>query len=251
MRVMPVLMALLSLDGAAILAAVQTRHVELDHVFIVVQPGAEAEVEALRSAGFSVDTRRSKHDGQGTASVGVLFENAYLELIWRDPSVSIDPDHENTSQWFDDAAAWRTSGHSPFGLGLRRRPGDTTPLPVPVEREPAEWLEPGAAYELLRQPGDSLAADLFVVPPISALPSWIGRVREEDPAILEHPGGGREITLVRLHGPPEQEPRAIVALQPGRLEMVRGPEPLLELHLDAGRQERVDLRPILPLVVVR
>ena len=241
---------LISLAATPIRLAAQDPRVELDHVFITVRPGAEAEMAALRSAGLTVDSMVSRHEGQGTASVAVMFENAYLELIWPDSTVSVEPQHAATAQWFRDAEAWRTSGQSPFGFGLRRMPGDTAALPVPVELEPAEWLEPGAAYELLRQPPDSLAAEFFVVPPISAVPSWIERLRERRPEVLQHLGGVDEVALVRVHGPPEHEPTAFRVLRPGRVEMVRGSEPLLEVHL-AGRGQRVDLRPVLPLVVVR
>ena len=110
--------------------AAQSPRVELDHVFVVVHSGGEAEIAALRSAGFKVGSRIAKHAGQGTASVAVLFENAYLELIWLDSSVSIDPEHAADAKWFEEAAAWRTSGHSPFGLGLRRLSGDASALPV-------------------------------------------------------------------------------------------------------------------------
>jgi Glyoxalase-like domain len=90
---------------------VQSPRVELDHVFVVVQPVAAAEIAALEAAGFTVGSRVAKHPGQGTASRAVLFENAYLKLIWVDSSVAIDAEHTNVAQWFRDAAAWRTSGH--------------------------------------------------------------------------------------------------------------------------------------------
>lgn len=246
------LLVLICLAAIPARIAGQPPRVELDHVFIVVKPGAAAETAALESAGLTVDSSVARHDGQGTASVGVIFGNAYLELIWPDSAVSVEPQHAATAQWFQDAAMWRTSGHSPFGLGLRRMPGDTAALPVPVELEAAEWLEPGAAYELLRQPADSLSADFFVVPPMSSLPSWIARLRERSPELLRHPGGGKEVALVRVQGPLAHEPTAFSVLRPGRVEMVHGSEPLLELQLTGGTgSERVDLRPVLPLVVVR
>jgi hypothetical protein len=230
----------------------QGPRVELDHVFIVVTPRAVSEIAALRSAGLTVLSEPSTHDGQGTASVAVFFENAYLELIWVDSSVSVDPNHASTVQWFRNAEAWRTSGSSPFGLGLRRLPGDTAGLPVPVQREPAPWLDPGSAFELLHQPSDSLATEFFVVPAKSAVPTWIGRARERAPEWFQHPGGGREITLVRVHGAAAHEPTAFSVLLPKPVEMIRASVPLLEIHLDSGvRGQRVDLRPILPLVIVR
>jgi hypothetical protein len=232
--------------------AVQAPRVELDHVFVVVQPGAAVELAALQCAGLTVAPKVAKHPGQGTASQAVFFENAYLELIWVDSSVAIDKEHASAAQWFRDAAAWRTSGHSPFGLGLRRLPGDTAALPVPVTRESAEWLEPGTAYELLRQPNDSLAAEFFVVPASRSVPNWIASLKERAPQLLQHPGGGHEITRVRVHGPVEQHPTAFRALLPRPVEMVGAAKTLLEVELDKGaRGERVDLRPDLPLVIVR
>ena len=233
-------------------SAAPAPRVELDHVFVVVQPGAAAEIKALQSAGLTVASRVAKHDGQGTASRAVLFENAYLELIWVDPSVAIDAEHASAAQWFREAAAWRTSGHSPFGLGLRRRPGDTADLPVPVIRESAKWLEPGTAYELLRQPGDAAAAEFFVVPAGRSVPNWIASIQANAPQLLQHRGGGHQITRVRIHGPVTQHPTAFRVLLPKPVEMVRAAKPLLELELDNGvRGKRIDLRPVLPLVVVR
>jgi hypothetical protein len=182
----------------------------------------------------------------------VLFENAYLELIWIDNSVAVDAEHESAAQWFRDAAAWRTSGHSPFGLGLRRLPGDTAALPVPVKRESAEWLEPGTAYEMLRQPVDSVAAEFFVIPASRSVPNWIATVRERAPQLLRHPGGGQKITRVRVYGPVKQHPIAFRVLAPKPVAMLRAAKPLLEVELDNGiRGERVDLRPVLPLVILR
>jgi hypothetical protein len=230
----------------------QTPRVELDHAFIVVAPGAKAEIAALRAAGFILASEPRRHEGQGTASVAAYFENAYLELIWVDATVTVTSEHSNTVAWFRAAASWRTNGHSPFGLGLRRVAGDTSALPVPVERETAAWLEPGTAYELLHQASDSLAADLFVVPALTAVPKWIGRARQREPELWQHLGGGREITLVRVHGLPQHHPAALDLLRPGRVETEGASWPLLELQLDSGvRGERVDLRPTLPLVIVR
>jgi hypothetical protein len=222
-------------------------------VFIVVGAGAEAGIAALRSAGLTVPSEPPRrHDGQGTASIAAYFENAYLELIWVDSTVAVAPEHARTTEWFRSAASWRTNGRSPFGLGLRRVAGDTAALPVPVEREAAEWLEPGAAYELLRQPADSFAADLFVVPEVAAVPRWVARARQREPRLWQHPGGGREITRIRLHGLSHHQPNALRALRPTRIETATASAPLLELQIDGGvRGERVDLRPTLPLVIVR
>jgi hypothetical protein len=97
-----------------------------------------------------------------------------------------------------------------------------------------------------------MAADFFVVPAMAAVPKWIARARQREPELWEHTSGSREITLVRLHGLPEHHPSALRVLRPGRIETESASSPLLEIQIDRGvRGERVDLRPILPLLIVR
>ncbi len=103
-----------SVDPLSLLAVAAAQptssRTELDHAFIVVDAGATREISALRSAGITVSNRIAHHDGQGTASVAAMFENAYLELIWLDSAVSIDAEHAGLARKFRHAAAWRTSG---------------------------------------------------------------------------------------------------------------------------------------------
>ncbi len=131
--------------------------------YTVVSPGGVKEIAALQSAGLRVDSPQG-HEGEGTTSVAAFFENAYIELMWLDSMVSVTPEHAATVQQFREAASWRVSRHSPFGFGLRRLPGETREFDFPIKHEPAPWIEPGAAYEILNQPADALAADFFVVP---------------------------------------------------------------------------------------
>jgi hypothetical protein len=230
----------------------QDSRVELDHVFIVVEPGAPGAAAALQSAGLTLQSTARTHPGQGTSSIAVMFENAYLELIWVDTTVPVDSRNAAAFEWFRKAEAWRVNGASPFGLGLRRMPGDSAALPVPVRLEFAEWLPAGSAYELLHQPSDTLAAEFFVVPAPNAVPRWVDRARVRFPEWFRHSSGERAITLVRIHGVPEHEPAAFRALRPARIDMVRAAAPLLELHLDDGSAgRRADLRPVLPLVLIR
>lgn len=169
-----------------------------------------------------------------------------------DSTVAVEPERAQTARRFSNAASWQTSGYSPFGFGLRRLPADTTALPIPVQREPAPWLGPDAAYELLLQPADSLAAEFFIIPARAAVPMWIDRLRERSPEELRHSAGGRVITLVRMYGPPEHQPTAFRALRPQRIDLREAAEPLLEIHLDGGTTGRhADLRPALPLIIVR
>jgi hypothetical protein len=67
---------------------------------------------------------------------------------------------------------------------------------------------------------------------------------------LEHPAGFREITGVRIVSPSLQETSITRAMtRAGVISSTIGPEHLLELEFDGGRQEkRTDFRPELPLV---
>ena len=231
--------------------AAQTPRVELDHVYIVVQPGGVKEIAALQSAGFRIGSPQ-KHDGEGTTSIAAMFDNAYLELMWLDSTLSITPEHAAAAEQFRQAANWRISRHSPFGIGLRRLPGETSDFGFPIKRESAPWIDSVAAYEILNQPADSLAVDVFVVPRAAAVPNWIDRLRRRSPQLLNHPGGGREITTVRVHGTIAQQPSTIGRIAAARIGTQIATEPLLEILIDGGvRKSRTDLRPGLPVVIMR
>ena len=97
-----------------------------------------------------------------------------------------------------------------------------------------------------------MAVDLFVVPSSTAVPSWIARARAREPGLWQHAGGGREITRVRFHGMAPQQPAALRDVRPLRVETAAASAALLELEIDKGaRGERIDLRPTLPLVILR
>ena len=52
------------------------------------------ERAALERAGLKISPDVNRHDGQGTASISAEFLNAYLELMWPDPTVSVAPGAE-------------------------------------------------------------------------------------------------------------------------------------------------------------
>ncbi len=53
---------------------------ELDHVFIITQPGA-SEADRLVANGLQEGSRKT-HPGQGTANRRFFFSNGMLELLW-------------------------------------------------------------------------------------------------------------------------------------------------------------------------
>lgn len=231
-------------------ATAQAPVLELDHVYILVPPGAEAAIGALGRAGLTVDTRPRFHDGEGTTSIAVFFENGYLELMWVDASVTTDSAHLEDVANFRRGTAWRETGASPFGLGLHFQEGDRSGLAIPYELDPIPG-EDGLYWTLLRQPAESLATEMFILPVERAVTAWIATFRTRWPALLTHASGARRITGVVVRGPAALRPAA-AGLDLRLVRFEEGQNPLLEVEFDGGGRGQVrDLRPALPVILIQ
>lgn len=224
---------------------------EIDHVFLVVTPGAQREVTRLTAAGITFDTAVTRHDGGGTASKAALFANAYLELAWVDSTVSVAPGAEARAARFDRAARWQSTGVSPIGVGLRRTPGAPDSIELPSVPLTSAWIRSGSAIIVLATAADSAAARLFVVPRYMAQDAWVGRVRQTQPALFQHRLQLERLTRVRVVCPAGRRPSSAASLgSVAELRIEDGNEHLLELEFDSGRQgRRTDFRPELPLLI--
>jgi len=210
---------------------------ELDHVFVAATPGAP-EMRILAEAGF-LEGSDHDHPGQGTASRGVFFENAYLELIWlTEPDVARSPAIRRTrlADRLDPAGTG-----NPLGFGLRS-PEDTVPA-APFRTWPygPPYLPQGMAFamgansEILHEP-------LLFVLPWARAPGW------ETPA---HPNGARRVTRVTLvhPTPPSDVLQAFVGM--GVVGWKEGPDPAVYIELDRGRAGReLHAGPALPLAIL-
>jgi hypothetical protein len=103
----------LSLAIAASLHAAEPARLRFDHLWIMVSPDAP-ERAALERAGFRIAPDVNRHDGQGTASITAELLNGYIELMWLEPTVSVEPALTRAVEKFRNRAAWRTSGWSPI-----------------------------------------------------------------------------------------------------------------------------------------
>jgi len=157
---------------AALLTATLVRtataaELEFDHVWIVVTRDAP-ERAALERAGLKISPDVNRHDGQGTASISAEFLNAYLELIWPDPTVSVAPGAERGVEKFKNRMNWRASGWCPIGIGLHRS-GPATPLPFPTWTIAPDWMPKGTAIEILTARDDTRSPSFFIEPPVLAV----------------------------------------------------------------------------------
>jgi Glyoxalase-like domain len=210
--------------------------VELDHVFICVSRGAP-EAECLTRFGL-IEGPRNVHPGQGTANRRFFFESAMLELLWvEDPCEAQNEQTAATKLW--DRWSGRLGGvTSPFGIIMR-----------PVHREDitppfAAWVyKPDylPAWTCLHIGHAGIEEPMWVFMPLS---------RRQAMEIPKHPSGIHQITGITLTSPAPMLARAAEALPILRVES--GPTHLLTIEFDRGvRNESVDLRPHLPLILKR
>lgn len=249
--------ALLSQLSAAIAvvappAAPAPRPLEIDHLMIHVAPGAP-ERAALTQAGFTIAPDLNEHEGQGSASITVELANGFLELAWRDTSVSVTAGLEAVARRFERMGKWRSSGWAPFGIGLRRSAGTPDSLPFPTRTVRAPWMAPDASLDLISS-ADTLGPRFWVVSRSMAAngvpESESERRRLAQKATFVHANGAKSITAVRVTVPDRSRtPSEDLVAMYSPVVFARGPEWLLEITFDGGRKGVTrDLRPRLPLV---
>jgi hypothetical protein len=143
--------------------------IEPDHVWIMVSLNAP-ERAALERAGFQISKDVNHHEGTGTSSVTVEFENTYLELMWPDPKVPVTHGMERVAEKYHQRQLWRTSGWCPIGVGFRRTTPSNEALPIPVWTWTADWMPKGSVMEMLTPRDDTRSPALFVEPPLLSKP---------------------------------------------------------------------------------
>ena len=228
---------------------------EIDHIWIVVSPGAP-ERAALERLGFGVAPATNRHEGQGTASVTFEFTNSYLELMWVDPDVPVAPGREVVVYKFRRKADWKSSGWSPFGLALHRTAAAPDSLPFATWPLSAPWMAPGESYAMITPRTDSLTPSFWVVPHPAPIvgESFVPRdaVDSIRASALRHPNRARRLTGVRLVLPASYQPTEAMRIFEGLgvVQVGHGDAWRLDLTLDGNRTHRTqDLRPTLPVVI--
>ena len=120
----------------------------LSHAWIVVPTGAPQRA-VIEKAGFRIDPTVNRHDGQGTASITIEFENGFLELIYPDPSVPVSDALNAGAEKFRLKSEWRTSGYSPIGIVFDRTAATPEAFPFSTWKISADWMEKGTFIEML------------------------------------------------------------------------------------------------------
>lgn len=221
---------------------------ELDHVFVWVTKEAP-EAKALEKAGLQIFGGTHKHDGQGTASRTFIFENVYLELIWIDDAQAAAKNATRSGIDMTKRARWKTTGASPFGVGLHRRPGNDAAIPFPVRLYWAEWMKPDTVIEFAQTVTSLSEPMYFVVPEYISIANPVMRERLTD--AVKHPLGVSRLSNLRIVTTGKKQTSTSELLsQAGIVRVEQGKTPLLELTFDGGSQNKIiNLRPQLPVVL--
>ena len=214
----------------------QSPDFELDHFFVTVS-GAESGSPAVEAAGF-ITSASHPHPGQGTASRGVLFENAYLEFLWlTEPEEADSPFVRRTrlKERIDPS-----SGACPFGIGLRKKGNDYTRLPFQTWGYRPPYLPEGLSFLM------SVSSVDLGEPLVFFLPWLVGPSRPGE----EHPNGARRVTKINiiLEGDAAGS-ETLTALSEASVASFRtGSSYFMDVEVDGGRSMKsLDLRPEIPL----
>lgn len=227
---------------------------EFDHVWLVVSRDAP-ERSALEHAGLTVLPSVSRHEGQGTASVSAEFFNAYIELLWPDPTVPVAPGAERGVEKFKQRMNWRTSGWCPIGIGLHRTSAKAAALPFPTWSIAPEWMPAGTAIEILTPRDDTKSPSFFIEPAVLAVSEEANhKLPANDPkrAAFQHPAKVERITEIRITKPKAYQaiPAFAYLEKAGIVKAEEGTDWAVYVTFDHGRKEQTkDLRPVLPLII--
>ncbi len=226
---------------------------EFDHVWIVVSRDAPERL-ALERAGLKISPGVNRNDGQGTASVSAEFLNAYIELMWPDPTVPVAQGAERGVEKFKNRMNWRASGWCPLGIALHRT-GLGATFPFPTWSIAPDWMPKGTAIEILTARDDRKSPSFFIEPSVLAVKEEANRkLGENDPkrSKFKHPIGVERVTAIQIIRPKEYQPVAAFTYleNAGIFKVSEGTKWAIEITFDAGRKSQTkDLRPDLPLII--
>lgn len=209
---------------------------EIDHVFVMTDPGAPVADE-LVEAGIGEGPSRS-HPGQGTSNRRFFFENVMVEFLWiRDP-VEASSELVRPTRLLE---RWRRrdTGGSPFGICFRPATQSDEPPPFTTWEYHPPYLPADRSIEIADNAGAIEEPFLFFLP-------W-AEPRENVP---DHDAGVGALTDVTVRAPLGR-PRTDALRTVGRpVDFEEAATHHLTLVFDRNRhRRRLDLRPACPVTI--
>ena len=209
-------------------------NLELDHVFILVEPGAKV-ADLLVSLGIEESFSRD-HKGQGTSNRRFEFSNGMLEFLW-----VRDADEANNGPGRDLLFPERAENPnaSPFGVILNRKDNASEGMPFTGWRYQPDYFKPPMAFHIGANSGN-LSEPLCIYVPFMAPP--IRRVEQ---------GKFKSITNVHITVPVKSLSTVLdIALTADRLSIELGDQHLMTVTFDEHQYGlSKDFRPDMLLII--
>ncbi len=209
-------------------------NLELDHVFVLVEPEAKV-ADLLVSIGIEESFSRN-HKGQGTSNRRFEFSNGMLELLWvRDTDEAISGPGRDLL--LPERA--RNAIASPFGVILRRNDNSHTGIPFEGWKYQPDYFDPPWTFHVGINSSDLLEPLCIYAPFIEPCDRRIEK------------GTFQSISNVRIYVPVERISDVLAAAHKAdRLSVVHGNQQLMEVTLDENQCGlSKDFRPEIPLVI--
>lgn len=223
---------------------------ELDHVFILVEPHANVAdllLELGLEEGFSRD-----HAGQGTTNRRFVFANGMLEFLWlRDK----DEAQNGPGRGLEFARRFRDSNASPFGLIVNRT------CDAAQDQALIKHAAPSSSVSEMPFEGWTYQPDYFNAPMAFHIGANSGDLHEPlciyvpfiKPHVRKtHPASFKTLTQITIHTPKGAGSAVLKTLDKAdRLSILHSDQHLMTMTLDNHRRgERHDFRPHIPLVIL-
>jgi len=122
---------------------------ELDHIFICTAPGAPS-ADALRAFGLT-EGPPNRHPGQGTANRRFFFRRSFIELVYQASEDELRSAQTRPTMLYERLARPRPDV-SPFGIGLRPRPGAAGSVPFSSWPYTPDYLPDGQSIPIGHAP---------------------------------------------------------------------------------------------------
>jgi hypothetical protein len=207
---------------------------ELDHFFILTEPGAPA-ASLLSDIGL-IEGIANDHPGQGTSNRRFFFSDSMLELLYiRDArEATVGPGSRlHLAERIADSSA------SPFGLVFRETDGSTSEY-FPGWQYYPEYLSAEQYFHVGKNSGQIDEPLCIVLPQTFSQP-------------IRQPGNGRfdSVTEVRVSFPSRRTSPVLEAVAQCRmLSLISGVPHLMEVVFNGNREHQAeDLRPFIPLTI--
>ncbi len=207
-------------------------NLELDHFFILTEPGA-AVADALLSMGLEESFSRD-HAGQGTSNRRFVLSNCMIEFLWvRDAQEA----QEGPGRDLSFSQRVQNPDASPFGVILNRADNADLTLPFAGWSYQPDYFKPPMAFHVGSNAKNISEPLCFYVPFMQPV------VRNIEAGTL------KSVSDVCIHSPSHST--ILKAAQSAkRLTFKQGKEHLVEVTFDNHQQGLSrDLRPAIPMIM--